>query len=291
MLLLSICWLLRAAKLALSMANNSNHPSISTGLRLPGIDGSTTVIITGGTGAIGYRTAEAFLELGARVAVMSREGTTVDAAAARLSEIGDAVGIIGDVASPDDARRVVEEVLARWGRLDVLVQSAAVGGNNPLEQMDADRIDQMFSINVKGVLLMAKAAAVPMTKQGQGRIINISSIMAHRAMPNGVLYGSSKAAVSYATRALAAELGPVGIRVNCVSPANTPTQVRQVGEEPGTPPLPPTGSGGSAERIPLRRRGQLDDYVGPILFFASELSAYVTGADVLADGGLELLRA
>lgn len=273
------------------MTTNLVESATAGELRLPGIDGSTTVFITGGTGAIGYRAAEAFLALGAKVAVMSRTQEAVDEAVGRLSTLGETLGVVGDVAVDADGERAIAEVIDRWATLDILVQCAAVSGNSPLEQMGGERIDQLFAINVKGTLLMAKAAAVPMRLQRRGRIINVSSIMGHRSLPGSVLYGASKAAVGHATRALATELGPSGITVNCISPANTPTMLRQFDEEPGRPPVPPRGDGGTAEKIPLRRRGDFDDYVGLILFFASDLSSYVTGADVLADGGLALLWA
>jgi NAD(P)-dependent dehydrogenase (short-subunit alcohol dehydrogenase family) len=198
---------------------------------------------------------------------------------------------VGDVAKEEDAQRAVSETVAHFGHLDVLINCAAVGGNAALAETDADRIDAMFAINVRGTLLMARAAAAEMVPRGRGRIINVSSIMGHRAAPKSFLYGASKAAVGHATRSLAVELGSAGVTVNCVSPANTPTQLREVGEAPGAAPVTQSNSAGNATKIPLGRRGELDDYVGPILFFASDLATYVTGADVLCDGGLSLLRA
>ncbi len=260
-------------------------------VRLPGIDSSTVVLVTGGSGAIGSRCAEAFLLLGAKVAIMSRSESTVKATAARLEESGDVLAIAGDVSSQDDAERSVREVLDRWGRLDVLVTCAAIGGNSSVDEADAERIDKMLAANVKGTLLMIRAAAAPMKSQKHGRIITVSSVMGHRSSPNSFLYGASKAAVAHATRGLAVELGPFGITVNCLSPANTPTQLRAVGEAPGTPSDVKGHTQGSESKLPLRRRGDFDDYVAPVLFFASDLAAYVTGADVLADGGLSLLRA
>ncbi len=260
-------------------------------VRLPGIDHSTVVLVTGGSGAIGSRCAEAFLSLGAKVAIMSRSQSSVDETAARLAPIGEVLAIAGDVSNEDDAERSVREVLGRWGRLDVLVTCAAIGGNSSVEEADASRIDKMLAANVKGTLLMIRAAAAPMKAQAHGRIITVSSVMGHRSAPNSFLYGASKAAVAHATRGLAVELGPFGITVNCLSPANTPTQLRAIDEAPGTRSDAKGHTQGSEAKLPLRRRGEFDDYVSPILFFASDLASYVTGADVLADGGLSLLRA
>jgi NAD(P)-dependent dehydrogenase (short-subunit alcohol dehydrogenase family) len=222
---------------------------------------------------------------------MSRSKEAVEEAASELGELGEVLPIAGDISNPEDAKRSVDEVLGRWGRLDVLVNCAAVGGHAALEETDEDQIDKMLSVNVKGTLLMAQSAAVPMRAQGRGRIITVSSIMGHRAWPHTFLYGASKAAVAHATRSLAVELGPSGITVNCLSPANTPTQLRAIEDAPGAPIELQAPSSSTADKIPLRRRGEFDDYVGPIMFFASDLAAYVTGADVLADGGLALMRA
>ncbi len=265
--------------------------SLDQGVTLPGIDSSTVVLVAGGSGAIGFRSAEVFSSLGAKVAIMSRTAESGADAKRRLGDSENLLSAVGDVSSQADAERVVNEVLARWGRLDVLVNCAAVGGNASLEDTDEERIDTILAANVKGTLLMAKAAAIPMREQGRGRIINVSSIMGHRSAPNSFLYGASKAAVGHATRALAVELGPSGITVNCVSPANTPSALRAFDEAPGSQADQPKQAAGAPTKIPLRRRGVLDDYVGPIVFFASELAAYVTGADVLSDGGLSLLRA
>lgn len=260
-------------------------------VRLPGIGSSSVVLITGGSGAIGSRCAEAFLSLGAKVAIMSRSRSSVETTAARFAAVGTVLAIAGDVSNEADAERSVREVLDRWGHLDVLVNCAAIGGNSSVEETDATRIDKMLSVNVKGTLLMIRAAAAPMKVQKHGRIITVSSVMGHRATSASFLYGSSKAAVAHATRSLAVELGPFGITVNCLSPANTPTQLRAVEEAPGTPTDVKGHTQGSEAKLPLRRRGDFDDYVAPILFFASDLASYVTGADVLVDGGLSLLRA
>jgi len=102
------------------------------------------------------------------------------------------------------------------------------------------------------------------------------------------VYGATKAAVVRMARQLAVELGPDGIRVNSVSPGQTPTVLRGVDEPPGGPPVAARGGGEAA--IPLRRRGRLDDYAGPVLFLASDLAAYVTGIDLLVDGGVAIRR-
>jgi NAD(P)-dependent dehydrogenase (short-subunit alcohol dehydrogenase family) len=256
--------------------------------RLPGIGPGTSVLITGGTGAIGLRLAEAFIGLGSRVAITSRSADRADNEAARLRRRGEAIGIRADVGVQADARDAVSQVTSAWGRLDVLVQCAALGDHSTFDQLDEATIDALLGANVKGVLLVAQAAAEPMKAQGRGRIINVASIMAHRGGDHHAAYGATKAAVVYTSRSLSVELGPHGITVNSVSPGSTPTVLRELNDEPGAA-AQPTGNSGPG-RIPLRRRGHLDDYVGPILFLASDLARYVTGADILVDGGLAIVR-
>jgi NAD(P)-dependent dehydrogenase (short-subunit alcohol dehydrogenase family) len=257
---------------------------------LPGIDADTVVLITGGTGAVGARVAEAFLTLGARVGILSRSQSRLDEVAQELGGGERLLAVAADITRDVDAQRAVQAVLDRWGRLDVLVQSAAVGGGGPLETVTAEEIDATMGANVKGMLLMAKAAAVPMRAQGHGRIINLSSIVAHRVFTGRPVYGISKAAVNHLTHYLAGELSPDGILVNTVSPGQTPTGLRKFDEAPGTRPEPANRDLYDAKGTPLGRRGVLDDYVGPIVFLASDLAQYVTGADIIADGGLTLTK-
>lgn len=259
------------------------------GLCLPGIGAGTRALVTGGAGAIGRRSAERLLGLGASVAIMSRSAPSVRSTAEALAGAGRegrVIGEAGDVASEADVRRVVERVGAQWGGLDLLVHCAAVGDDTALADLGQDLVESLLATNVAGTLLVAKVAAEMM---GPGSaIINVASVMAHRVWPERTLYATSKAAVVHATRALAAELGPRGIRVNSVSPGNTPTVLTAVGDRPGQ--SQPASPGGPVARIPLRRRGCLDDYVGPVLFLASGLAAYTTGVDIVVDGGLIGLR-
>ncbi len=258
------------------------------GACLPGIGAATVVLVTGGTGAIGRAVATAFRELGASVAVVARSAPGVEEATG--SWAGGGLGLAADIAAPDEAARVVGAVVQRWGHLDVVVQSAAIGdGLAPLEGIRADVIDRVLATNVKGIILVAQAAAAVMRPRGTGVIINVASIAGHRTMLGHTVYGAAKAGVLHATRVLATELGPDGIRVNSVSPGQTPTVLTDVDDAPGTGAGRPS-PGGDVSRIPSRRRGVLDDYVGPVLFLASDLANYVNGVDLLVDGGAAIVR-
>jgi gluconate 5-dehydrogenase len=256
---------------------------------LPGLGAGTVALVTGGTGAICMQVARVLLCWGANVAITSRSQARVDEVVAELGGGGRLLGIAADVGKEIDGKRAVSAVVEKWGRLDVLIQGAAVGGHSPLNDVDESQIDAMFGSNVKGVILTAKAAAVQMRAQRRGKIVNISSIVAHRAPATRLVYGATKAAVNHITRYLATELGPYGITVNSVSPGQTPTNLTKYNQEPGAKPVPADKdifAGGA--KTPLRRRGLLDDYIGPILFLSSDLADYVTGTDIVVDGGLIL---
>jgi len=257
---------------------------------LPGIGSETVVLITGGTGGQGIRFAHAFLALGSRVAILSRSAARIDDVVRELGGSDRLLGIAADIAIEEQAISAVNQVLDRFGRVDVLVQSAAVGGGSRLESITPEEIDSMFGANVKGMTLMAKAAAVPMRAQGGGRMINLSSIVAHRVFAPRAMYGASKAAVNHLTRYLAAELGPDGITVNSVSPGQTPTGLRQFSDAPGAAPEPAGRDIYDATGTPLGRRGVIDDYVGPVLFLASDLAQYITGANIIVDGGVTITK-
>lgn len=259
-------------------------------VRLPGLGEESVALVTGASGSIGGATTTALAALGVRVAAMGRSANL-------LRDLADDVGddrvlpVVGDVSQEADALDAVSAVVDRWQRLDVLVHLAAVADTKtPLTEVDVDEFDRVLAVNVRGTLLMARAAAAVMRRQGKGRIVTVSSIAASRVAPGAAAYPASKAAVLRLTRQLAVDLGPDGITVNCVSPGQTPALLRGVNEPPGTgSPPTPNGDRGAA-RIPLARRGILDDYVGPILFLASDLAQYVTGAEILAEGGAGLRR-
>ncbi|MSQ27888.1 MAG: SDR family oxidoreductase [Dehalococcoidia bacterium] len=259
-----------------------------TRVALPGVGTDTVALITGGSGAIGYRAAEVLVGFGARVAIMGRSPRRVAELAAKLPGTGEGIGVPGDVGVEADAMRAVETVTGRWGRLDLLIQSAAVGGGGPLLDVTAEEIDAMFGVNVRGMMLMAKHAARPMVQQGGGKIVNVSSVAGHQAGQR-VVYGTTKAAISFLTRQMAVNLAPYGINVNCVSPGLTPTVLTPFDAEPGGAPEYGLSSRvAPPEQVPLRRYGTLDDYVGPILFLASDLADYMTGVDIVVEGGVSL---
>jgi 3-oxoacyl-[acyl-carrier protein] reductase len=261
---------------------------------LPGITPETVVLITGGSGAIGSRTAAVLSAIGARVTIMARSQERVAQVAAEAQHTGQVLAAGGDISVPADITRVVTATVREFGRLDALVNLAAVGDSGgALADLTLDEIDTVIGTNLRGALVLARESARPMRDSGGGSIINVASIAAHRVTPGRLVYGPSKAALIYLTRQLAAELGPYGIRANSISPGQTPTALRKFSDPAGGDNAQSSERAGrptQTKRIPLGRRGTLDDYVGVILFLVSGLSAYVTGTDLLVDGGAAILR-
>src|SRR4051812_36174850 len=171
------------------------------------------ILITGGAAGIGQAAALRFARAGARVVVTGRREAPLRALAAEQQGID---YIVADAGNPDDAPRTVAAVIERYARLDVLVNNAGAGAILPLADADAQRIRQIFDINVTGPSLLARAA-LPHLRASQGTIINISSTFGHKAGAGLSHYGASKAAVEHMTRYWALELAPDQIRVNAIA--------------------------------------------------------------------------
>lgn len=242
------------------------------------------VLISGGTSGIGLAAARLFLEAGAKVALMARE-TDKGAVAARglASPTAAPLFIRGDVTSAADCERSVRTVCGQFGRLDVLVNSAGEYLEKPLGETTEAEFDGIMDVNAKGTFLLSRAA-VPALKEVRGSIVNVSSDAGINGNVNCTAYCAAKGAVTLFTKALALELAPSGVRVNCVCPGDvsTPMLERQ---------LSATGNPDVVRRemesvYPLGRIGKPEEVAGVILFLASGAASFVTGAAWSVDGGL-----
>lgn len=253
----------------------------------PGLGPESFVIITGGGGVLGAQLAVRLVELGARVGLVGRTRSALEETVARCDGPGQAFAAEADVASREEIGAAVDALVSRAGPPTGLVNMAAlISATRTIQDVSEQEIDALLSVNVKGSFEVVRACAPEMEQAGRGSVVLVSSVAAHRARAGSPLYGASKAAVLRLTQQLAVDLGPRGIRVNCLSPGQTPTQLRlwNAGDPRADDPRgAPTGDPG---KLPLRRRGEADDYVGPALFLLSDLSAYVTGIDLPVDGGL-----
>ena len=243
-----------------------------------------TVLITGGTSGIGLAAARLFLASGAWVAIMGRDSEKGAVAVSELSKVGQTpVYICGDVTQVGDCERILREVTERFGRLDVLVNSAGEYLEKSIEDMSEAEFDRIMAVNLKGTYFMAKAA-VPALKVTRGAVVNVSSDAGLNGNVNCTAYCAAKGGVTLFTKALALELAPHGVRVNCVCPGDiaTPLLDRQVAAA-----VNPQEYRREMESIyPLGRIGTPEEVAGVILFLASEAASFVTGAAWAVDGGL-----
>lgn len=249
---------------------------------MSGAFGNQVVMVTGGTRGIGLATARKFVEEGAKVIVSSSQQRNVDEATDELRGIGgDVLGVACDMGDPIGIDDLFVASRERFGHLDVCVCDAAVCPWTMVSDITVEEIDRTMGINVRGLFLVSQKAAAMMREQGSGALVHVGSMAGFCADPEGGLatYCASKAAVHLLTRSLAAELGPVGIRVNGVAPGWIATdmnaEVRADAELMAK----------YLEVIPLGRFGEPREVADLIAFLASEDAAFVNGAVLLIDGG------
>jgi NAD(P)-dependent dehydrogenase (short-subunit alcohol dehydrogenase family) len=237
-----------------------------------------TALVTGASRGIGAAIAAALDLTGARVALAARTGDALADVAAGLSN--DPVVIEVDLADRNAPERLAAEAEAQLGRVDVLVNNAALGGRMLLRDVDAEVIDGMYAVNVRAPLLLVAALAPGMTERGRGSIISLSSVSGVVGTPHRNVYAATKGAIDAATRALAIELGPHGIRVNSVAPGVVDTDMWARNKAiPGVVEM-------VEAQTPLRRWSTPDDVADVVVFLASDAARFVTGETISADGGM-----
>lgn len=242
------------------------------------------VIVTGGGTGIGRAIALMFSEEGARVAVSGRREAPLHETVGAMA--GEGLALAADVASASAVQEMVEQVVSAWGRVDVLVNNAAtILSRTFLADTPVSDWERMMDINVKGVFLCCKEVIHHMEGQGGGSIINIASVSGQRGQPSNSAYSTSKGAILNMTRSLAVDYGPKGIRVNSVSPALVDTEMARTRLKPGED-WDERAAREWIPNYPLGRLGKPEDIAQGVLFLASEQAAWITGIDLLIDGGL-----
>ena len=237
-------------------------------------------IVTGGGHGIGRAYARRLAEEGAKLVIAEIDG----AAAERVAlEIGEALGVRTDVSDRASADEMARRALERFGRIDILVNNAAIFATVPMsrapfDQLDPAEWDRMMAVNLRGTWLASCAVIPQMRKQRYGKIINISSGTALKGSASRIHYVTSKAGILGFTRTLAMEVGKDNICVNCVAPGST------LSEENPSDDIVKYRQGAASSRA-LQRVQTPEDLVGAVAFFASADSDFITGQTLVVDGG------
>jgi NAD(P)-dependent dehydrogenase (short-subunit alcohol dehydrogenase family) len=240
-------------------------------------------LITGGTSGIGLATAKLFRDEGARVIVTGVNPARLDEASRQLGS--NVLVLRADLRVRSDIDDVVATIRDKFAHLDILFANAGVGFAAPLEAVTEKQVDEQFSINFKGIFFTVQKA-VPILSKG-GVIVLATSFLNAVGAPGLSILSATKAAVRSLARSLGAELAPRGVRVNAVSPGptNTPFHSKLGLSENDLRDV----AAGIEAQVPLRRFGEADEIAKAALFLASEDSSFMTGAEVVVDGGLSLL--
>jgi 3-oxoacyl-[acyl-carrier protein] reductase len=241
-------------------------------------------LVTGGSRGIGRAAAEMLAHAGARVALnYARDRASASAAVAAICAAGvEAMALEGDLSEPAAARRLVRDVVAAWGRLDILVNNAGIWEADEAGSGNLEVWDRTLAVNLRGAYLVTDAAISHLEKE-KGSVVFVSSTAGQRGEAGHSAYASSKGALISYTKSLAAELGPRGVRVNCVAPGWVATDMtaRTLAD--------PSARAEIERTIPLGHVADARDIAGPILFLVSDLARFVQGEVLNVNGGSVLV--
>jgi len=245
-------------------------------------------IVTGSSSGIGKAVAVAYGREGAKVVGASRRiengRAVIDSI---VQEGGSGVFVQCDVSVEKDVERLFATAVEMYGRVDVLVNNAGVNFLKPFEDIRTDEWDRVIGTDLRGAYFCSRNAIREMLKTGGGSIINISSVHAHTCQPGDAPYAAAKWGLIGLTKALAVEFASRGIRVNAVSPGAIETQISA--DNMSRVPDPDAYLAWLWSNIPMGRRGSAEEVAGACVYLASDEASYVTGADLLIDGGLASL--
>jgi 3-oxoacyl-[acyl-carrier protein] reductase len=239
-----------------------------------------TALVTGGSRGIGRAVAGLLARAGARVAInYARREAPANALVREIRDAGgEAMALAGDVARPEEARQLVRDVVAAWDRLDILVNNAGIWEEDEAGGGSLEVWDRAIAVNLRGTYLVTDAAVPHLARTG-GAIVFVSSTAGQRGEAGHSAYAATKGAIISYTKSLAAELGPQGVRVNCVAPGWVETEMTAAA-------LSDPVSREAIERgIPVGRVATPADIAGPVLFLVSDLARHVQGEVLNVNGG------
>jgi glucose 1-dehydrogenase len=238
-----------------------------------------TAVVTGASSGIGRAIAEAMAEAGANLVLVGRDSArlqeAVEAAEARGSEVAT---VTAELTANDVAKTIVDTTLQQFGALNILVNCAGIFEPQPFETQPLESFDRQMAVNVRAPFALTQAALPHL--RPDGAVVNISSIAGYAGFPQSAAYCATKGAVELMTRALATELGPQGVRVNCVAPGNIRTPMN-AGQFAASQEYEKS----LEDKTPLGRIGETDDIAAAVVYLASPAAKFVNGASWLVDGG------
>jgi NAD(P)-dependent dehydrogenase (short-subunit alcohol dehydrogenase family) len=237
-------------------------------------------VITGASKGLGKAMALALAAAGARIALVSRDEARLhDVAAEVIAAGGDASIFRADVTSEEQVRQAERAILARYGKVNILINNAGVNVRKPVVEFTVEEWHRVMDTNVTAAFLMCRSFVPAMSGHGYGRILNMTSIMSHVSLPGRIAYSTSKTALLGMTRTLALELAPEGITVNGISPGPFGTEMNKpLMENPET-------NAQFLSSIPLGRWGKVEEIGQLAVYLCSEDAGFITGTDILIDGG------
>ena len=246
-------------------------------------------VITGASCGLGADAARDFAREGANVALLARRKEKLDAVAAECKEIGvDAIAVPCDVRDEEAVKAAIAEVFDHYGRIDILINNAGVAVRGGVDSMTEEEWNLSFDTNVKGIFFVSKYVVPHMIEQKYGKIVNVASVNAIIADKNDIFirhsYNASKAAVVGLTKGMAASYGKYNITVNAVGPGLFKSEMTENTLFKSEPFL-----AGYNMQCPLGRPGNTGEVSGPMMFFSSDLSGYVTGQYITIDGGTSIV--
>jgi NAD(P)-dependent dehydrogenase (short-subunit alcohol dehydrogenase family) len=239
-------------------------------------------LVSGGASGIGKAIAQRFLEEGAKVVITDINGVGLTSATAELAASGEITSVTGDVGVMDDAARMIEAAVQRYGQLDILVCNAGITSVMPIEMLGEEEWDRVLRTNVKGMFTLIKNA-VPHLKERGGSIITLGSEMGIVAVPESPAYNASKGAVMMFTKSLALDLIRYGIRVNSLCPGVTRTPLLQAEIDNSLDPAKTAAE--QASWAPIMRVADPLEIANGAVWLASDESSFAVGSSLVLDGG------
>jgi NAD(P)-dependent dehydrogenase (short-subunit alcohol dehydrogenase family) len=241
---------------------------------------SAVAVVTGGARGIGLEIGRWFLAQGHRIALLDNDHETLDRTVAALERPADVLAVHADVSDPQAVADGIAAVVARFGRIDALVNNAGIAVFKPIGETSYDEFRRVLAVNLDGAFLCTQACAPIMLKTGGGAVVNIASISGLRASTLRVAYGTSKAALIHLTKQQAVEYGNAGIRVNAIAPGPVDTDMAKLVHSVAI-------RSDYYDAIPLNRYGTTQEMASTVGFLCSPAASFINGQVIAVDGGFD----